>query len=178
MTTKKRERPRRARLIDPEVGTFLRIPLADGSFGYGRALQDPYMAFYKHRTMEPSSDLDVIEAQPVLFTTAVRLRDIDEWTLLEARPLAGEVAQPVVMFMQDLGDYRKCRIFDTAGMKRSATPEECIGIERASVWDGHHIEERLLDNLLGRPNAQEIRGRVRLTGRPDPFENIKLTRRR
>jgi hypothetical protein len=177
MTTKKRVRPRRPRLIDLEVGTFVRVPLADGSFGYGRALMNPYMAFYDYRTAEPSTDLDVIEAQPLVFTTAVRLRDIDGWTLLEARPLQGEVARPVVRFMQDLADHRKCVIFDTAGMERDATPEECVGIERASVWDGHHIQERLLDHFMGRPNAQEIRARVRLVVTPNPFDRLTLKKR-
>ena len=174
MTTKKRARPRRPRLIHREIGTFVRVPLADGSFGYGRMLMNPDMAFYDYRTAEPSADLDVIEAQPLVFTTSVRLRDIDGWTLLGARPLRGEVARPVVRFMQDLADHRKCVIFDTAGMKRDATPEECVGIERASVWDGHHIAERLLDHFMGRPNAQEIRARVQLVATPNPFDRLTL----
>ena len=77
------------------------------------------------------------------------------------RPLEGEVARPVVRFMQRLGDYKKCTIFDSSGMERSATPEECVGLERASVWDAWHIEERLLDTFMGRPNQIEVRNRVR-----------------
>jgi hypothetical protein len=73
------------------------------------------------------------------------------------------VAKPVVMFMQDLADYRKCTIFDSAGMRREARPEECIGLERAAVWDPHHIEGRLLDTFMERPNEAERHGRVRLT---------------
>ena len=150
-----------SRLLYPKVGTFLRIPLEDGSFGYGRALTDPYTAFYNYRTTEPSSDLDEIARQPVLFKQAVRLFDTDGWTILGVRPLEGDVARPVVQFMQDLGNFRDCTIFDNTGMERSATPEECVGIERASVWDAWHIEERLLDTFMGRPNEIEIRGRVR-----------------
>ena len=52
--------------------------------------------------------------------------------------------------------------FDTAGMKKRVSPEECVGVERASVWDDHHIEERLLDHFMGRPNRDEIRSRVHL----------------
>jgi hypothetical protein len=162
------------RLLDVKVGTFLRVPLEDGTFGYGRALRDPCMAFYDFRTTEPSSDLDVIEAQPVLFALGVRLHDDDNWAQLGVRPLQGEVAKPVVQFLQDLGDYRKCRIFDTAGMKKNVTPEECIGIERCSVWDGGLIEERLLDHFMGRPNEEEIHARVRL--KPDEQRRWALGR--
>jgi hypothetical protein len=153
---------KRRRLMNYKPGTFLRIPLADGSFGYGRALPIPDMAFYNYRTTEPSEDLDAIAASPVLFSQAVRVFNDSGWDVLGIRPLEGEVARPVVRFMQDLADYRKCRIFDSAGMSRSATPEECIGLERAAIWDDWHIEERLLDIFMGRPNEQEIRNRVRL----------------
>ncbi len=120
------------------------------------------MAFYNYRTTEPVDDLDIIEAQSVLFTPSVRLLDRKRWANLGVRPLSGEAAKPVVNFMQDLGDFKNCRIFDTAGMKKNVTPEECIGIERAAVWDDSHIEERLLDAFMGRPNDDEIRSRVRL----------------
>jgi hypothetical protein len=40
-------------------GSFLRIPLADGSFGYGRMLELPFDAFYDYRTTSPDSDLDL-----------------------------------------------------------------------------------------------------------------------
>lgn len=145
-----------------EVGTFVRIPLEDGSFGYGRILSNPDVAFYNYRTMEPSSDLDVIGSKPVLFTQAVRLFGYDRWANIGKRPLEGEVAKPVVSFMQDLADFRKCTIFDSAGMEKEVGPEECIGLERAAVWDVHHIEQRLLDTFMGRPNADEVRSRVRL----------------
>lgn len=144
------------------LGTFVRIPLADGSFGYGRVLSNPYIAFYNYRTTEPSSDLDEISAKPVLFTQAVRLFDYDRWANIGNNELEGEVAKPVVRFMQDLADFRKCTIFDSEGRERPATPEECIGLERAAVWDPHHIERRLLDTFMGRPNEDEMRARVRL----------------
>ena len=144
-------------------GTFLRIPLTDGSFGYGRELSDPYTAFYDYRTAEPSSDLDEIESKPVLFTQAVRLFADDGWEELGNRKLQGEVAKPVVSFVQDLADFRKCTIYDSDGVEKQATPEECVGLERASVWDARHIVQRLLDHFSGLPNETELRARVRLS---------------
>jgi hypothetical protein len=143
-------------------GTFVRIPLEDGSFGYGRVLANPYVAFYNYRTTKPFSDLDVIASKPLLFTQAVRLFGYDRWANIGKRELEGEVAKPVVRFMQDLADFRKCTIYDSAGMVKEVGPEECIGLERAAVWDMHHIERRLLDAFLGRPNEDEIRARVHL----------------
>ena len=143
-------------------GTFLRIPLGDGTFAYGRQLEQPYKAFYNYRTSIPSDDLDTIEKKPVLFRQTVRVLDSDKWEVIGIRNLEGEVTEPVVRFHQEIGDYRKCTIFDSLGNERLATPEECIGLERQAVWDAHHIEERLLDTFEGRPSEAEIQDRVRL----------------
>ena len=146
-----------------QVGTYLSIPLSDGSFGYGRVLSDPYLAFYDYRTAAPELDLDVIAARAVLFSLAVRKKGLEHWLALGVQALTGAVAAPVVQFMQSLADPRDCVIFASAGVERPATPEECIGLERAAVWEAAHIEQRLLDTFLGRPNATEQQMRVRLS---------------
>ncbi|MFY0565155.1 Imm26 family immunity protein [Archangium lansingense] len=145
-----------------KTGTFVRIALADGSFGYGRLLESPYVVFYKHRTTSPDSDLAGIASKPILFKTAVRHLALDSWEFIGWRALEEHLTQPLVRFMQDVGDFRRCTIFDTAGNERAAEPQECVGLERAAVWEKESIEERLLDALLGRPNADEERLKVRL----------------
>ena len=145
-----------------EPGAFLRIPLADGTFAYGRHLEAPYTAFYHYRAPDPSTDLDTIESKPVLFRLAVRTLTMKGWERIGSRELRGELAEPVVAFHQEIGDFRKCIIFDTIGNERAATPEECVGLERDAVWEARHIEQRLLDTFEGRPNETEQRLRVRL----------------
>jgi len=125
-------------------------------------LEAPFAAFYDYRTLEPSADLDAIASKPVLFRLAVRRKNWENWEHIGSKPLEGAVAEPVVMFDQDVADFRRCTIWDTLGNARAATPEECVGIERGSVWDTHGIEERLLDTFMGRPNDEEVHDRVRL----------------
>ena len=146
------------------AGTFFCVPLGDGTFGYGR-VRDSYgnLSFYKYRTQALSFDLHEIEAKPVLFTVMVRIFRDTRWRIIGCGELNGHVAQPVVKFMQDLADFRKCVIYDTAGMKRDATPEECVGLERAAAWDPNHVEDRLRDNLASRESRWENETRVRLT---------------
>jgi hypothetical protein len=142
------------------AGTFVRIRLADGSFGYGRMIDDPYTAFYDYRTEAPTSDLETIASKAVRFCQAVRGES--KWEAIGWKQLEGEVARPVVRFIQDLADLRRCTIFDSTGKERTVAPRECVGIERAAVWEAHQIEARLLDAFLGRPNESERRSRVRL----------------
>lgn len=146
-----------------KAGAFVRIALADGSFGYGRLLESPYVAFYKHRTTSPDLELDRIASKPLLFKTAVNLLALNVWEPIGWRALEEHLAQPLVRFKQDVGDFRRCTIFDTAGNRRAAEPQDCVGLERAAVWEQDSIEERLLDALLGRPNAAEEHLKVRLS---------------
>ena len=148
------------RLYKP--GSFLRIPLADGSFGYGRVLKLPHDAYYNYRTDTPDSDLDRIASMPILFKIAARHMGGRGWELIGWRGLEEQFSQPIVQFMQDIGNFRDCTIFDTAGNDRSAQPQECIGLERASVWEEVGVEERLLDTFMGRPNDTTERNKVHL----------------
>jgi hypothetical protein len=144
------------------TGTYLQIPLQDGSFGYGRVLQNPYIAFYNYRTDKPSSDLDMIDLQPILFKQAVRFRNENNWVDIGIKPLDVELTKPIVTFMQDLADFKKCTIFDSEGLEQNVSPEDCIGLERAEVWESFHIEQRLLDTFQGKENIAEMYARVRL----------------
>jgi hypothetical protein len=143
-------------------GSFLRIPLPDGSFGYGRVLELPFDAFYDYRTTRPDSDLERIASKPILFRIVVRQPHPKSWELIGWREIEERLAQPVVQFRQGLGPSLRCTIFDSLGNVREADPQECIGLEPSAVWEPYGVEERLLDAFMGRPNDAMERMRVRL----------------
>lgn len=143
-------------------GSFIRIPLADGSFAYGRTLELPFEAFYDYRTPNPEADLDRVVSRPILFRIAVRQPHSAAWEFIGWREIGGRAAQPIVLFRQDVGDFRRCTIYDNLGNVRSAEPQECIGLEPSAVWEPHAVEQRLLDAFMGRPNATMEHLKVRL----------------
>jgi hypothetical protein len=143
-------------------GSFLRISLADGSLGYGRVLKLPHDAYYNYRTDTPDSDLDRIASKPILFKIMVRHMETSAWELIGWRELEKQFSQPIIHYTQDIGNFRDCKIFDTAGNSRSAEPQECIGLEYSAVWEEMGVEQRLLDSFMGRPNASVERLKVRL----------------
>ena len=145
-----------------EPGTFLRIPLADGSFGYGRVLKPPHEAYYDYRTQTPDSDLDRIASSRVLFKIIVRHMGRRRWEVIGQKELEEELTLPIVQFRQDIGNFRRCDIFDTLGNERAAEPEECMGLERLAVWEERGVEGRLLDTFMGRPNETVERNKPRL----------------
>ncbi|PTL79535.1 Imm26 family immunity protein [Vitiosangium sp. GDMCC 1.1324] len=138
-------------------GTFLRIPLVDGSFGYGRVLELPFDAFYEYRTESPDSDLDRIASKPILFRIAVRHLEPNSWESIGRREIEERLTQPIIQFHMEVGPFRRCTIFDSIGNEREASPQECIGLEPSAVWESHGVEERLLDAFMGRPNDSLVR---------------------
>lgn len=144
------------------TGTFILVPLADGTFSYGRVVKDPYIAFYDLQTPTPLSDLDAIAAAPVLFTVAVNSSGRGGWSAIGAAPLEGEVARPPRYFIQDPFDLHDCTIFEVGGTSWPASPEECVGLEAASAWAARNVQNRLRDHFEGRLNAEEAFGRVEL----------------
>ena len=148
-------------------GKFVRITLPDGSYGYGRLRKKPIASFYDFRTEEPISDLDEIALKPILFTIGVHKSVLAKWEVIGTRPLEEHLQQPVIQFHQEIGDFRKCIIFDLEGNDRAATPEECEGLERWAVWDPNGVEERLLDAFMGRPNPHVEHMKVRHEEHPN-----------
>jgi hypothetical protein len=51
------------------------------------------------------------------FKVAVRHLALKEWEFIGWRALEEHLTQPFVQFRQDIGDFRRCTIFDTAGNK-------------------------------------------------------------
>lgn len=133
-------------------GSFWRIPLSDGFFGYGRVLELHFDAFYDYRTAEPDSDLDRIASKPILFRIMIKYPYPKSWELIGWREIEERLTQPIVRFNMEVGPLRRCWIFDSLGNEREASPQECIGIEPATVWEPHGVENRLLDAFMGRPN--------------------------
>lgn len=134
-------------------GTFLRIALPDGTFGYARMLEWANVAFYRYQTAAPQTDLEVIAAHPVAFTVAVNATAVSAWDKIGWREIEPALEEPVSFFLQNAVNPRKCTIFDTAGNERTATPAECVGLESAAVWEDAAVKQRLLDTFAGRPNA-------------------------
>ena len=142
-------------------GSVVRIPLKDGSFGYGRLLPFPHIAFYNYRTDKPEAGVDAITSHPIAFTLAVHKSALDAWDVIGQKPLEGHL-KPPMRFMQRIGDLSNCQIVDPEGRERPATPQECVGLERVAVWEPSHVEDRLLDMFMNRPNRWVEQLKVKL----------------
>lgn len=53
--------------------------------------------------------------------------------------------------MQDVMNSKLFSNYDNGKIRR-ATKMACEGLERAAVWEPEHVEERLRDLYVGKPN--------------------------
>lgn len=134
-----------------KVGDVVKIDLGNDTFGYGRILPEPLMAFYGLSSRQPKDPTEVIES-PVLFTVPVMNYAVksEKWQIVGNFPLDEALKAKPKFFKQD----RQTKQFYIYGDHGDipASREECVGLERAAVWDPEHIEDRLRDHFAGVPN--------------------------
>lgn len=142
---------KRKKVKEPEIGAIAEIPLPHGGKGYARVLKKPLMAFYAIRS-EQSLSPDKILNQPIAFKVWVMDSAISSgrWTIVGCSPLEPELEEMPWFFKQDA--ISKALSLYQGGVERSASKEDCLGLERAAVWSAEHIESRIEDYLDGRPN--------------------------
>lgn len=144
-----------------EPGSVLRVDLDTDRHCYARALTRPSRyAFLDGVDRLAVDDLAAVVHRPVLFVLAVT-DPADRWPVVGILPPEFAPIPVPEQFMQDVVTGR-CRIVDAEFNARAATPEECVGLERAAVWHPEDVEERLRDHYDGRENKQMEFMRVQL----------------
>ena len=74
------------------------------------------------------------------------------WIIVGNVPLDDTLLNPLLFFVQDIMRKDRFSIYEKGGKIRPATKEECVGLERAAVWEPSHVEDRLRDNYAGHKN--------------------------
>lgn len=129
----------------------MEVPLPTGGKGYGRVLKSPLMAFYSAKA-ECSLPAEDILRKPIAFRVWVMRSAIDSgrWPVVGHAPLEPELQTSPMFFKQDA--ISKAFTLYRDGAERPATLDECNGLECAAAWSAQHVESRLEDHLMGRPN--------------------------
>jgi immunity protein 26 of polymorphic toxin system len=137
-------------------GAFIEIGLPNGQFTYGRILPKASFAFYNIYSDKKVEDVKELVGLDVLFITAVYKAAIstDRWKIIGFSKLKPELSFLQPKFIQDESNPEKFKIYDpNTGDMKFCKKEECVGLERATVWEPEHIEERIVDHFEKRPNA-------------------------
>jgi hypothetical protein len=79
----------------------------------------------------------------------------DKWEIIGNFPIDQSLAIPPKFFKQDVIS-KKFYIYNDA-QDIPATKEECVGLERAAVWEPEHVENRLRNYFAGIPDPMTER---------------------
>jgi hypothetical protein len=148
---------RRIKLV---AGSVVAIDLGAREMSFARALTPPLFEFFDRRAdADESPDLEAIVSSPALFRINVMSYAVKSgrWPVLGVVPLSqDELSHKEVFFKQDAISGELSLYWEDHTTKQTfskqASPEECAKLERASVWDPDHAEDRLRDHYAGRPN--------------------------
>lgn len=157
-----------------QEGDIVKIPLLNGRLAFGRLLPgvmskiSVFDFVVDNENNLPS--IETIISNPILFYCAI-YKDIIAKGIFEIMGnkllTAKEVQNIPPTFTQDLVNINDCTLFWDNGNERNATPKECIGLERSSVWDHMSLVQRIEDFYAGRKNIHVELNKVILS-KDDP----------
>ena len=135
-------------------GSILEIQLEDKSLSYAQVLKMG-VAFFDLNAKDSLTDLNIIPEKPVLFIIEIYDHIITKgrWKIVGNLPIRPDLINPPLKFIQHQLNPDKFELYDPiSGDSYPATRDECIGLERAAVWEAEHVEERLIDHYNNREN--------------------------
>lgn len=138
------------------TGSIFKISFGDGTYGFGRILDNSTVAFYDLKVSKIPDLEDIIQSDVIFkiwvmsyaFTNKTWKK---KWTIIGKIPLEDKLKEDITFCKQDFIS-KKYYLYFGNGIEEETTCEECAKYEIAAVWDPEHIEDRLLDYFMGKPN--------------------------
>lgn len=138
-------------------GAILEINIENEYFIYAQILLKGLgYAFFDYKSKDMIKDLNYLLECKVLFIIAVYDDVVTKgvWKKIGKLPIRHDLLIQPMKFIQDPYDFNKCDLYDpNTGEVTPATKGECTNLERAAVWEANHVEDRIKDHYLGRPNV-------------------------
>ncbi len=129
--------------IKVKLGDVFQINLPNGKYAYGRVYKDATVGIYNKITDKPLNP--PIGFRDFMFFVGL-YSDIlkkGKWEIIGNDPfLNEEEAWPPKKFIYDV--INKAYSIYFRGQIIPANKEECVGLESASVWDLHHVIDRIM----------------------------------
>ena len=136
------------------VGAIVEIKLRNNLYSYGRILDKANFAIYDILTEETLSINEIVK-RPVLFIVAVQNDAVTtgRWRKIGKLPLEKNLLSLPMKFIQDGLVPNIFKLYDpNTGKTIKATKEDCLGLERAAVWEAKQVEDRIRDYHDEKPN--------------------------
>ncbi|MCB2362509.1 Imm26 family immunity protein [Clostridium estertheticum] len=123
------------------LGDVYAIPLPDGRYAFGRLFKENSIAVYRHSGINLD---DISKEEDYRFVVAV-YKDVlqdGKWIIVGNRTFKNDEAWPPPKYIIDKMNGKYSIYYK--GEIIHSTRDKCIGLEVASVWDAHHIIDRIM----------------------------------
>lgn len=143
------------------VGAIVEIPFESGKKSYARILGESSFAFYDYVNTGQDVVLADLITCPILFIVAVYDDAVTRgrWVKIGRIPLEPVLQRLPLKFIQNALDETAFSLYDN-GTIRPATKADCVGLERAAVWEPEHVESRIANFYQGKVNVWEQQMRL------------------
>jgi hypothetical protein len=147
------EKKKRQRIKD---GAVVKINLSENRLIFGRLIVGRIGIYdFVVPQSEQLPEIEVIISKPTFLYCSVYNDVITKgvFEIIGFKELTkDEIDKIPAKFMQDLVNIDDCVIFWPDGRERRATPQECIDLERSSVWEAEGLVQRIEDHYAGKRN--------------------------
>ncbi|MBN9284151.1 MULTISPECIES: Imm26 family immunity protein [unclassified Flavobacterium] len=135
-------------------GAILEINIENKYYTYAQILENAGYAFFDYRTEVPLKEFSVLENKKILFIVAVYNDVITQgrWLKVGKLNIREEIRKQPMKFIQDALNPENFELYDpNTGEITPTTKKHIKGLERAAVWEAHHVEDRIRDYYNGVP---------------------------
>jgi hypothetical protein len=138
-------------------GAVVKIVLSHNRIVFGRLLPSFQIGIYDciyNKDFETSSIMEVYNLKTLFYCTFFKnIITNGLFEIVGFRELtSNELNSIPPSYNQDKVNINDCVIFYYDGRERKATPQECIGLEKSSVWEAASLVERIEDLYAGKKN--------------------------
>jgi hypothetical protein len=147
-------------------GAIVEINLSNSFKIYGRLLPSYNLCVYDYLIdVKKDSEIEDIIANPILFYVGIYKAVITDgyFNIIGLKKLTSqEIKNIPPFFTQSEPNIEKCFLIYYDGSEKQVTPAECIGLEKASVYNDLNVINRIEDHYAGRKNIGVERNKVML----------------
>ena len=137
------------------VGSILEINIDNEYYVYAQILGHACCAFFDFRSTKRLNDFLLLLDARVLFVIAVYNDAVNQghWLKVSKMEIGSDLNILPMAFIEDPFKYNSYELYNpNTGEITPAKKEDCIGLERAAVWEPEHVESRIRDYYNGISN--------------------------
>ena len=137
------------------IGSILEISIEKKYYVYAQILQEGY-AFFDFKSDKKLKDFSPLLQAKILFIINVDSYVVNKgfWMKVGKLPIRQDLKKLPLKFIKDELNPKHFELYNpNTGEISNATKDQCKGLERAASWANNHVEDRIRDHYLKRPNV-------------------------